>query len=47
VHLIRYERLHKNTTRLIFPIIVYFLVIDEKLNCLLGTVPTFFLQITT
>jgi hypothetical protein len=35
----------KIKTRLICPIIVHFLEIDEKLNCLLGTIQTFFLQI--
>jgi hypothetical protein len=33
----------KITTRLICPIIVHFLEIDEKLNYLLGTIQTFFL----
>jgi hypothetical protein len=36
----------KITTRPIFPIIVHFLEVDEKLDCLLGTIQTFFLQIT-
>jgi hypothetical protein len=34
--------LQKITTRLICPIIVYFLEIDEKLCCLLGTIQTSF-----
>jgi hypothetical protein len=37
----------KITTRLICPIIVHFLEIEEKLNYLLGIIQTFFLQITT
>jgi hypothetical protein len=34
----------KITTRLICPIIVHFLEIDEKMNCLLGTIQTFSLN---
>jgi hypothetical protein len=37
----------KIITILICPIVVHFLEIDENLNCLLGTIQTFFLQITT
>jgi hypothetical protein len=47
MHVIRYENCRKITTRLICPIIVHFLEIDEKLNCFLGTIQTLFLQITT
>jgi hypothetical protein len=41
------ENCRKIITTLIFPIIVHFLEIDEKLNGLLGIVQTFFLQINT
>jgi hypothetical protein len=41
------NKVRKITTRLIYPILVHFQEIDEKLNSLLGTIQTFFLQITT
>jgi hypothetical protein len=44
---IRYEKCRKITARLICPIVVHFLEIDEKLNYLLGTIQTFFVQKTT
>jgi hypothetical protein len=39
------ENYRKITARLIFPIIVHFLEIYKKLNCLLGTIQTYCLQI--